>query len=340
MQYRILGRTGITVSSLSLGSMLFGGQTNAQEAEALINHALETGINSIDTADIYGRGRSEEVIGAALAANGLRDRLVLASKVHVQMDATNPNSGGNTRKHIIEGCHASLRRLKTDYLDVYYVHRPSTQVPIDETLRALDDLVRAGDVRYIGSSSFAAWQIIESLWAAKEYGLNRFVVEQAPYHLLDRQIERELLPMSQSYGIGITVWSPLAGGMLTGKYQRNATKPENSRFSGDKSDDWTTNHFQPAVFDVIEALGALASQKNATVTQVALAWILNNPAISSVVIGTRDLTQLSEQLASVELKLEADELAQLDQVIGFGRAITPYYLDDQFADFRPHQYRW
>jgi aryl-alcohol dehydrogenase-like predicted oxidoreductase len=340
MQYRILGRTGMTVSSLSLGSMLFGGQTNAQQAEALINHALEAGINSIDTADIYGRGRSEEVIGAALATNGLRDRLVLASKVHVQMDASNPNSGGNTRKHIIEGCHASLRRLKTDYLDVYYIHRPSTQVPIDETLRALDDLVRAGDVRYIGSSSFAAWQLLESLWAAKEYGLNRFVVEQSPYHLLDRQIERELIPMSQSYGIGITVWSPLAGGMLTGKYQSTTNKPEDSRFSGNKSDKWTIGHFQPAVFDVIKTLEVLAKQKNTTVTQLALAWILHNPAVSSVVVGARNLAQLTEQLVSVEVKFEPDELQLLDQKIGVGQVITPYYLADQFADFRPHQYRW
>jgi aryl-alcohol dehydrogenase-like predicted oxidoreductase len=202
MEYRSLGRTGIRVSVLSLGTMLFGGETDEAAAAVLVDRALNAGVNSIDTANIYGHGRSEEILGRVLNRAGKRHRLVLATKVHVSMDDTDPNAGGNHRRHIIEQCHASLRRLQTDYLDVYYIHRPSTQVPIDETLRALDDLVRAGYVRYIGTSSFAAWQILEALWVAKEYGLNRFVVEQTPYHLLDRRIERELAPMAQTYGMG------------------------------------------------------------------------------------------------------------------------------------------
>jgi aryl-alcohol dehydrogenase-like predicted oxidoreductase len=339
MEHRTLGRTGIKVSALTLGSMLFGNQ-EPREVEALIQHALDAGINSIDTADIYGRGRSESVIGQVLEANGARDRIILSSKVHVQMDPSDPNSGGNTRKHIIEGCEASLRRLKTDYLDVYYIHRPSTQVPIDETLRALDDLVRAGKVRYIGTSSFAAWQILESLWVSKEYGLNRFVVEQTPYHLLDRQIERELLPMAGSYGVGITVWSPLAGGMLTGKYRRDGQNPRDVRLSAQATDDWTKRHFKPAAFDVVEMLEVIAQEHGVEAVQIALAWILVNPAVSSVVLGARTVGQLEAQIKSLEVKLTVDDLARLDQVIPVGRAITPYYLDDQFSDFRSHLHRW
>jgi aryl-alcohol dehydrogenase-like predicted oxidoreductase len=339
MTFRTLGRTGIHVSPLTLGSMLFGDHS-PREVSELIQRALDAGINSIDTADIYGRGRSETAIGEALAGSGVRDRIILASKVHVQMNPDDPNSGGNTRRHIIEGCEATLRRLKTDYLDVYYIHRPSTLVPIDETLRALDDLVRSGKVRYIGTSSFAAWQILESLWVSKEYGLNRFVVEQTPYHLLDRQVERELLPMAGSYGIGITVWSPLAGGMLTGKYQRDGQKPMGARFSGEAKDDWTRRHFKPAAFDVVDVLTQIARERDLEVVQIALAWILHNPAVSSVVLGARNVTQLEQQLKSVEVQLSVEELQALDAVIPPGRAITPYYLDDGFSDFRVHRHRW
>jgi aryl-alcohol dehydrogenase-like predicted oxidoreductase len=341
MEWRILGRTGIHVSPFTLGSMLFGSATSSQDADALIQQALDAGVNSLDTADIYGRGRSEEVIGKALAMNGQRDRLILASKVHVQMNLDDPNSGGNTRRHILEGCDATLRRLGTDYLDVYYIHRPSTRVPIDETLRALDDLVRSGRVRYIGTSSFAAWQILESLWVSKEYGLNRFVVEQTPYHLLDRQVERELLPMAQSYGVGITVWSPLAGGMLSGKYPREASQtPTQARLSRTATDDWTARHFKPEAFDVVDTVSTIARERGVLPVQVTLAWVLRNPVVSSVVIGAKTPEQLREQLQSLEVHLDTEDLARLDAVIPPGRAITPYYLDDQFSDFRAHQHRW
>jgi len=182
----------------------------------------------VDTANVYGRGASEELLGKLLRANGRRERLVLASKVHARMDDEDPNAAGSSRRHIIDQCHASLRRLGVDHLDVYYLHRPTSLVPIDESLRALDDLVRAGKVRYIGTSSFAARQVVESLWASKEPHLERVVAEQTPYSLVDRRVERELLPMAQSYGLGITVWSPLAGGLLTGKY-RSDNWPVDSR---------------------------------------------------------------------------------------------------------------
>src|SRR5579862_496348 len=229
MNYRQFGRTGVKVSELCLGCMMFGGKTGPEDSYAIIDRALDAGINSVDTANVYSRGRSEEVTGQALKRNGKRERVFLATKVHGTMDENDPNMQGTSRRHIIDQCEASLRRLQTDYIDLYQLHRPRPEIAIDETLRALDDLVRAGKVRYIGTSTFAAWQVVEALWAAKEYGLNRFVSEQPPYHILDRRIERELVPMARTYGIGLIPWSPLASGKLTGKYKRGETRPENSR---------------------------------------------------------------------------------------------------------------
>lgn len=341
MIYRSLGRTGVQVSAVSLGTMLFGGETNAETATALVERALDAGINSIDTANIYGRGKSEELLGRVLAQTGKRQQLVLASKVHVHMDQSDRNAGGNHRRHIIDQCHASLRRLGTDYLDIYYIHRPSTQVPIDETLRALDDLVRAGYVRYIGSSSFAAWQILEALWVAKEYHLNRFVVEQLPYHLLDRRAERELMPMAQSYGVGLTIWSPLAGGFLSGKYERDGVRPEDVRFrASGEANTWVDRHFVDQAFSVTEMLQHMAAERQSTPTQIALAWALQHEAVDSIVLGARTVTQLNEQLGALEVQLTAGEIGQLDLVSPPGGVIVPYFLDDSFADFRPHRYRW
>jgi aryl-alcohol dehydrogenase-like predicted oxidoreductase len=341
MEYRSLGRTGMQVSALSLGTMLFGGETDEEGAAALVERAVDAGVNSIDTANIYGRGRSEEILGRVLARTGKRQRLVVATKVHVPMDSADPNSGGNHRRHIIEQCHASLRRLQTDYLDLYYIHRPSTQIPIDETLRALDDLVRAGYVRYIGTSSFAAWQILEGLWAAKELHLNRFVAEQTPYHLLDRRIERELAPMALSYGVGLTIWSPLAGGFLSGKYRRGGTRPEAARFhEGAERSAWVERHFVDAAFDVVARVAELAAAKGCTPAQLALAWATRHPAVSSVVLGARTVPQLDELLGASDVRLAPDELELLDLASTPGGVVVPYYLDDGFADLRPHRHRW
>ena len=338
MHYRSLGRTGMQVSAVSLGSMLFGTETPAADAARLIDMALDRGVNSLDTANVYGRGASEEAVGAALRRNGRRDRVVLASKVHARMDDDDPNAAGNSRRHVIEQCHASLKRLGVDHLDVFYVHRPSTEVPIDETLRALTDLVRAGSVRYIGASSFAAWQHLEGLWAAKEYGLDRFVAEQTPYSLLDRRVERELLPMAASYGTGIAVWSPLAGGMLTGKY-RERSRPTGTRLEGDESA-WVRRHFVPAAFAVVEEVAALAEARGCSPTQLALAWTLARGGVSTVVLGARSPEQLEDQLGALEVQLEPSELARLDAASPPGRAIVPYFLDDDFADWRAHRHRW
>src|SRR3954464_6883874 len=193
MEHRQLGRTGVQVSVLCLGCMMFGGKTGPEESYAIIDRGIEAGINFLDTANVYSRGRSEEVTGEALKRNGKRQSVVLATKVHGVMADDDPNMQGNSRRHIIEQCEASLRRLQTDYIDLYQIHRPQSDIPIDETLRALDDLIRAGKVRYIGTSTFEAWQVVESLWASKELGLNRFICEQPPYHILDRSIERELV---------------------------------------------------------------------------------------------------------------------------------------------------
>src|SRR3990172_12280499 len=210
MELRPLGRTGVKVSSLCLGCMMFGGKTNPDDSYAIIDKAIEQGINFIDTANVYSIGRSEEVTGEALHRNGKRNSVVLATKVHGVMDAADPNIQGNSRRHIIQQCEASLRRLKTDWIDLYQIHRPQSDIPIDETLRALDDLIRSGKVRYVGSSTFAAWQLVESFFMAKELGTHRFICEQPPYNLLDRRIERELLPMARTYGMAVIPWSPLA----------------------------------------------------------------------------------------------------------------------------------
>ena len=233
MDYRSLGRTGVPVSPLCLGCMNFGGKTPEPEAMEIIDKAIDQGLNFLDTANVYSRGDSETVVGKALKRNGKRANIVLATKVHGRMDDADVLAGGNNRRHIIEQCEASLRRLQTDYIDLYQIHRPQSDTPIDETLRALDDLIRAGKVRYVGTSTFPAWRVLEALWVAKELGANRFISEQPPYHLLDRSIERELIPLAQTYGLAILPWSPLARGFLSGKYKRGEAIPGDTRLESD-----------------------------------------------------------------------------------------------------------
>jgi aryl-alcohol dehydrogenase-like predicted oxidoreductase len=336
LSYRQLGRTGVQVSPLCLGSMLFGGKTPEAEAYTIVDHALAAGLNYIDTANAYGRGRSEEVVGAALQRNVRRARVVLATKVFVRMDDGDPNAVGVHRRHIREQCEASLRRLQTDYIDLYYIHRPMHNIPIDETLRALDDLVHAGKVLYIGCSTFPAWRVVESLWAAKEYRLNRFIGEQPPYHLLDRSIEHELIPMAQSYGLALTVWSPLAGGLLTGKYQNGA--PAAARIQPGSR--WADRHLDPAVLEAVAALNQLAREKGCTVSQLALAWCMDQPGITSVLLGARTRDQLIEQLGALEVSLSADDQARIDRICPPGQSRVSYYYEDSSADFRPSQYPW
>src|SRR5581483_7193736 len=246
----------------------------------------------------HSRGRSEEATGAALKRNGKRHQVILATKVHGVM-GEGPLDQGNSRQHIIAQCEASLRRLQTDYIDLYQIHRPQPDIPIDETLRALDDLVRAGKVRYLGSSTFAAWQLVESLWVSKELGLNRFVCEQPPYNLLDRRIERELLPVARTYGLGIIPWSPLAGGKLTGKYHRGQPAPPNSREDPSK--------FSEGTWRVLEGLEALCRDKGCTMTAFANAWCAAQPGVTSPIIGPNSVAQLEENLTASEVTITDED---------------------------------
>jgi len=334
MEYRSLGRTGVKVSPLCLGCMMFGGPTDDSDSADIIDRALDAGINFVDTANVYSRGRSEESVGKAFKRNGKRDRVVLATKVHGAMDDDDPNASGNHRRNIIQGCEASLRRLGTDYLDLYQIHRPSSEVPIDETIRALDDLVRSGKIRYFGFSTFGAWQVVESLWASKELGLNRVATEQPPYHILDRRIERELVPVAESYGIGLIPWSPLAGGFLTGKYKRGESPAEGTRF-GD-SHEWGDKHLTDPAFDVLETVEAIAEEKDATPSQVALAWCAQQPGVTSPIIGPRTMSQLEDNLGAAEVEITDKDRARIDEVAPPGRAVVSYYE----ADFGPPRWRW
>ena len=336
MEYRNLGRTGVKVSELCLGCMMFGGRTGEGASADIIARAIDAGVNFLDTANVYSTGASEEAVGKALKRNGKRDSIVLATKVHGVMDENDPNAGGNHRRHIIEQCEASLRRLQVDHIDLYQIHRPSSEVPIDETLRALDDLIRAGKVRYVGTSTYAAWQLVEALWAARELGLNRFVTEQPPYHLLDRRIERELVPFARTYGVALIPWSPLAGGFLTGKYSRDESRsPEDSRYGIDPRR-MGRNHFTDEAFDVLEAVQTIAGEKDCTPGQVALAWCKDQPGVTSPIIGPRTMEQLEDNLGAVEVWLDESDHERLDAVARPGRATVPYYQ----ADFGPHRFRW
>jgi aryl-alcohol dehydrogenase-like predicted oxidoreductase len=314
--------------------MTFGWKTTEADAQVIIDAAIEAGVNFFDTANVYSRGKSEEIVGRALQKNGKRNWIVLATKAHGKMADDDPNAWNNHRRNIIEACEASLRRLQTDYIDLYQIHRPNSDVPIDETLRALDDLVRAGKVRYTGTSTYAAWQIMESLWVSKEYGLNRFVSEQPPYHLLDRRIERELVPLAQTYGIGLLPWSPLAGGFLTGKYRSNTPRPADSRFI--EANEWHDRHMTPAAFAAVEFLEGLAQEKGFTLSQLALAWCVQQPGITSPIIGPRTLDQLTDNLKALEVQVTDEDRKRIDEMIQPGRAIVPYYD----ADFGPHKHRW
>ena len=334
MEYRSLGRTGVQVSELCLGCMMFGGRTEDDDSADIIDRFLDAGGNFLDTANVYTRGRSEEATGKALKRNGKRNKVVLATKVHGAMADDDPNAQGNSRRHIIEQCEASLRRLQTDYIDLYQIHRPDSQIPIDETLRALDDLIRAGKVRYVGTSTYAAWQLVEALWVAKELGLNRFVCEQPPYHLLDRRIERELVPFAQTYGFGIIPWSPLAGGFLTGKYQRGGELPEDSRY-GQQPQRGGRDTLVEAAFDVLDVVEKLAKKQGCSPSQIALAWVKNQPAITSPIIGPRTMEQLEDNLGAANVQLAEEEMDQLNGVSLPGRAVVPYYE----ADFGPHLVR-
>jgi aryl-alcohol dehydrogenase-like predicted oxidoreductase len=317
MQYRQLGRSGLRVSCLSLGTMTFGGrgifskvgQTTAKEARCQIDQCLDAGVNLIDTADIYSDGLSEEMVGEAI--RGRRDHVLLATKVRMPMGG-GANEAGLSRHHLIEGCDASLRRLGTDYIDLYQMHEWDGQTPVEETLEALDLLVRAGKVRYVGCSNFSGWQLAKSMGVAERRGLPRYVSQQIHYSLQAREAEYELVPAGLDYGVAIMVWSPLAGGLLSGKYRRDREPPAGSRQLTDWGEPPVRDTAQ--LYDIVDALVEIGDSHGVSAAQVALAWLLGRPGVATVVIGGRTQEQLSDNLASVNLRLADEDRARLDKI--------------------------
>ena len=319
MRHHALGRTGLFVSELCLGTMTFGGGGgiwgqigNLQQADAerLVGQAIDAGINFIDTADVYSGGMSEQITGQALKNLKLpRENVVVATKVFSDT-ASGPNSRGLSRGHILDGVKASLKRLQLDHIDLYQVHGFDPATPIEETLRALDQLVRHGHVRYIGVSNWAAWQIAKALGVAERLGLSRFETLQAYYTVAGRDLERELIPMLKSEGVGLMVWSPLAGGLLSGKYGREQQAEEGSRR--------TTFDFPPVnkdrAYDCIDVMRPMAQVRGISVAQVALAWLLHQPQVTSVIVGAKRPEQLADNLAATQVTLSASDLAALDEV--------------------------
>jgi 1-deoxyxylulose-5-phosphate synthase len=308
MQYRKVGRSGLKVSAICLGTMTYGSQVSEQDSINLIEHAISCGVNFFDTADAYIQGKSEEVVGKALKKS--RESVVLATKVaHKSGPAV--NDGGLSRKHLMKGVEDSLRRLNTDYIDIYYMHFPDKETPIEETLRALDDMVRQGKVRYIACSNFHAWRLCKALWVSDQRNLARFDCIQSPYNLLTRDIEYELVPLCASEGVGITVYNPLAAGMLTGKYDPTQAPTPGSRFleKGYHDRYWSQTNFK-----AISDIARITKENNRSMAQFALAWILNNPVITSAICSATSVKQLDENLGAAELKLSPEEVKACDDV--------------------------
>ncbi len=331
MEYRPLGRTGVMVSSLCLGAMNFGGVTPTAESIAIINHALDAGINFIDTANVYNAGESEKVVGQALQANGQRDNIVLATKVHGNM-GEGLNDRGASRYHVIKACEESLRRLQTDHIDLYQLHRPSATIPQDETLRAFDDLVRSGKVRYIGASTHPAWRVMEALATSEKYNLVRYISEQPPYNLLDRRIENELVPLAQQYGLALLPWSPLAGGILAGRYDNRSSFPDGSRAA--RSGAMFQDRITQAALDVAQQVGDIARDQGLTTAQLALLWCKDQPGVTAPIIGPRTMGHFDDALGIADKKLDDDTRAALDALVHPGNAVADFHNSNDWMKAR------
>ncbi len=336
MNTRFLGNTGVRVSELCFGAMTFGGrgywknvgQVEQQEADELVGMAIDAGINFFDTADVYSEGRSEEILGKALGNK--RNDIVLATKVRGRT-GPGPNDVGLSRKHILDSCEASLRRLGTDYIDLYQVHSFDPRTPLEETLRALDDLVRHGKVRYLGASNYTGWQLMKALSISDAHNLERFVTLQALYSLIARDLEFELVPLALDQKLGILPWSPLGGGFLTGKYRRGKPRPEGARRS-----DPTSQFLQfdeARGFDIVDELERIAATHQATITQAALNYLLRKPGVTSVIFGAKTKAQLVDDLKATAWEMTADEVARLDELSKPPR-IYPYWTLERLAQDR------
>ena len=314
MDYRLLGRSGLKVSSLSIGTVTFGndgswGNTDLKDAQRQIDLCLDHGVNLIDTSNAYNNGVSESIIGEALT-DGRRDRMMVATKVRFSM-GDGPNDRGLSRHHIIKQCEASLKRLKTDAIDLYQVHEWDGQTPLEETIEALDTLVKQGKVRYLGCSNYSAWHLMKALAVADAAHWQRFVSQQSYYSLLGREAEYELIPLGHDQGVGMLIWSPLAGGWLSGKYTRNSA-PQTGRqaigFREPPITDWNK------MWDIVDVLNEVAAEQGVTGAQIGLAWLLQRPTVSSVIMGGRTTEQFVANLKAAEITLTAHQLARLDKV--------------------------
>ena len=336
MKYKLLGNTGLKVSELCLGTMTFGGkgywtaigQLPQEPVDEIVRLSVEGGINFIDTANVYSEGLSEEMTGKAIRNLGLkRDDLVIATKVRGKM-GEGPNQSGLTRKHIIQQAEESLRRLNIDYIDLYQIHGYDPLTPLEETLRALDDLVKSGKVRYIGCSNLAAWQLMKALSYSTYKDISKFVSLQAYYTIAGRDLERELIPLLNDQNVGLMVWSPLAGGLLSGKYGRNMQGPEDSRRL---SFDFPPVNKEKA-FDIIDVMQPIAEEKGISIAQLALAWLLHQPAVTSVIIGAKKTEQLEDNLKAIDVQLTPEELQKLDDVSKLQPEYPGWMLERQGQD--------
>ncbi len=329
MEHRMLGRTGVSVSKMCLGAMMFGswGNQDHDESIRIIHAAIDAGINFIDTADVYALGESEEIVGKALV--GRRDDIVLATKFHGRM-GDDRNQQGGSRRWIIREIDDSLRRLGTDWIDLYQIHRPPIGTDIDETLGALTDLVHQGKVRYIGHSTFPASQIVEAQWIARERTLQRFVTEQPAYSMLVRAVETDVLPTCQRHGMGVLSYSPLTGGWLSGRWRKESGQQTSSRASRLPERFDLDQPLNQRKLDAVEELAQLADDTGITLIQLAIAFVLNHPAITSAIIGPRTIDHLETQLTAAEIQLTADVLDRIDQIVPPGVTINP--ADNSFAN--------
>jgi aryl-alcohol dehydrogenase-like predicted oxidoreductase len=322
MDYRLFGRTGVKVAPLALGTANFGRPSPEDEAERIINRALDAGINLIDTADGYANGESERIIGRVLARNGQREQVFLATKLHYPT-GPGPNDRGNSRLHVMQACEASLRRLQVDHIDLYQLHRPDPQTPIEETLSALTDLVHQGKVRYVGCSTFPAWGVMEALMATELRGFVRFVSEQPPYNLLDRRIENELVPLAQAYELALIPWSPLAMGILAGRYDDETTYPAGSRAAvqgGIYAERVTARGIELG-----RAFSQVAKEAGMSAAQLAILWVKEQPGITAPLVGPRTLEQLVHLLPLLEMSLPEDVRAACDALVPPGSAAVNFH---------------
>ena len=321
MEYRLLGRTGVRVSPLCLGAMNFGGPTPEDDSIHMIHKALDAGINFIDTANIYVQGESERVVGKALKG-GRRQKVILATKVNFPQ-SDDPNDRGNSRHHILQAVEDSLRRLQTEWIDLYQIHRPVIDIPQDETLRALDDLVRQGKVCYIGCSTFPAWMVMEALSVSERFGLSRYITEQPPYNLLDRRIENELVPLAQRYNLGLLPWSPLAMGILAGRYNRTDKPPDDSRVA--RVGAWASERLTQRGIEAARRVAEVAGDLGLTSSQLALLWVKDQPGVTAPIIGPRTEAHLEDALPVLEMRLEEGTAAALDDIVPPGSAVADFH---------------